>query len=299
LLSDLQTYTGYKPEELALLDEFKDPSPMSEAGFVVDFVGTRIAADILWKQAGILSGQLAGMPIPGDFHAEAIEWIGVLKAVKAASERFTVLELGAGFGTWGIGSAVVARRRGIRDISIHTIEGDPRHCASALKHFRNNGFDPNQHDITNAAVGTENGVAQWPRMSVVANEDGWSFRPKAVGEVDYLGRSFAEMMDIQVIALRDLLFREPEWSLVHCDVQGHEVLILQSCLDEVNERVRWLVVGTHSRKIDGDLMDLMYRAGWHLENEKPTKFLWNTGFPTLEGMAVLDGTQVWRNPRPA
>jgi hypothetical protein len=104
-------------------------------------------------------------PIPGDFHAETIEWIGVLKAVKAAGQRFAVLELGAGFGTWGIA------------------------------------------------------------------------------------------------------------------------------------KVHWPVVGTHSRKIDGDLMDLMHRAGWQLENEKPAKLVWNTGFPTLEGMTVLDGTQVWRNPR--
>jgi hypothetical protein len=89
----LQSYPGYKPEELALLDEFKDPDPRPEPDFVVDFVGTRIAADILWEHAGTLSGGLAGMPIPGDFHAETIEWIGVLKAVKAAGQRFAVLEL--------------------------------------------------------------------------------------------------------------------------------------------------------------------------------------------------------------
>jgi hypothetical protein len=53
----------------------------------------------------------------------------------------------------------------------------------------------------------------------------------------------------------------------------------------------------HSRKIDGDLIDLFFRHGWSLENEKPTRFDYNRHASSLEAMTVMGGTQVWRNPR--
>ena len=43
-------------------------------------------------------------------------------------------------------------------------------------------------------------------------------------------------------------------------------------------------------------MDVFHRAGWMLENEKPTVRMWNDAVPTVEGMATVDGVQVWRNP---
>jgi hypothetical protein len=36
----------------------------------------------------------------------------------------------------------------------------------------------------------------------------------------------------------------------------------------LSERVRYLVVWTHSRKIDGDLLLLLFRAVWILEHER-------------------------------
>lgn len=296
-LPDLQLYRGYLPDELAILNRYHATASKAQPGFIVDFIGTRIATDIVWTSAGAqLNGAVLGLPVPGDFHAETIEWIGMLKSVESAGDSFTVIELGAGFGTWAIASAVAARARGIGDIRIAMVEGDPRHCASARRHFVNNGFDPDSHTILHAAVGVENGIAHWPRSDVPASEDGWNHRPN-FGDGDYMGRSFDDMMEVQVVAMRDLIAREPEWNLVHIDVQGHEVDIVGSCLEDISQRVHWIVVGTHSRKLDGDFMAMMHGAGWFLENEKPAKFTYNRGFPTLEGMTILDGTQVWRNPR--
>jgi hypothetical protein len=85
--------------------------------------------------------------------------------------------------------------------------------------------------------------------------------------------------------------------MIHIDVQGHEVEICRSCIEELYRRVHWLIVGTHSRKLDGDMIELMRAAGWLLENEKPSKFHFLLEAPTLEAMTHVDGIQVWRNPR--
>jgi hypothetical protein len=87
------------------------------------------------------------------------------------------------------------------------------------------------------------------------------------------------------------------WDLLHIDVKGSEVEICQSCLSDLSERVRRMVVGTHTRKLDGDLIALLYGEKWILEREKPTKFIFREDAPSLENMNVVDGTQVWRNPR--
>jgi len=41
----------------------------------------------------------------------------------------------------------------------------------------------------------------------------------------------------------------------------------------------------------------MWHAGWILENEKPTRFVFDVDTSSLERMTTHDGTQVWRNPR--
>jgi hypothetical protein len=97
--------------------------------------------------------------------------------------------------------------------------------------------------------------------------------------------------------MSDLVKREPHWDLIHIDVQGAEVEICRSCIDELSARVRWIIAATHSRKLDGDLLELMYGAGWVLEHEKPAKFSFLPNAASLEAMTLIDGTQVWRNPR--
>ncbi len=84
---------------------------------------------------------------------------------------------------------------------------------------------------------------------------------------------------------------------MHIDVQGAETAICEVGLAVMAERVRWVVIGTHSRAIEGRLVSLFGEAGWILENEKPCRFTWTPGAPDLVAMTTLDGTQVWRNPR--
>jgi FkbM family methyltransferase len=290
----LQLFPGYSDADTAIFAEFRNPDAKPEPGFLVDFVGSRIRTTSLWKEARTLDGQLLGFPLPADFHAEAIEWIGLLKAVRGASGQYVAMELGAGFGPWIVAGAVAAKLRGIKDIRLCAVEGDGGHFRFLRQHFADNGFEPDQHALFEAAVGTKTGVAHWP---IVENSsEAWGCR-LSQGTQDYMGREFQNTQQIEIVPMLDLVVREPRWDLIHIDVQGDEVEICRSCIDELSARVRWLIVGTHSRKIDGDLLDLMWRAGWLLEHEKPSKFTFLPSSATLEAMATIDGTQVWRNPR--
>jgi FkbM family methyltransferase len=292
----LQLFAGYSHTDIAILREFVNPDAKPEPGFLVDFLGSRIRSSSLWKQARALDGQVIGLPIPADFHAEAVEWIGLLKAVRSAGDQYVAMELGAGFGPWVIAGAVAARRRGITDIRLCAVEGDPHHFQFLRQHFLDNGFDPDQHALLEAAVGVSAGEAHWPISEASSAAEEWGSRPLETDR-DYRGLQFQNTQRIEVVSMRDVVMREPSWDLIHIDVQGDEVEICRSCMDELTSRVRRVIVATHSRKLDGDLLELMFRAGWHLEHEKPAKFAFMPNHTTLEAMTTIDGTQIWRNPR--
>src|SRR5690348_12170114 len=289
-------FAGYTEEDTAIFAEFANPERKPERGFLVDFLGSRIRTTSVWKEARTLDGQLIGIPVPADFHAETIEWIGLLKSVRSATGEYVAMELGAGFGPWAVAGGVAARSRGIKNIRLYAVEGDPQHFQFLRQHFVDNGFEPNRHTLLEAAVGAHAGVAQWPASEDSSATEEWGNRP-IQGTSDYVGRQFQKTNQIDVIPMLDLVVREHRWDLIHIDVQGDEMDICRSCIDELNARVRWMVVGTHSRKIDGDLLELMCRAGWLLEHEKPAKFAFTPNPTTLEAMTTVDGTQVWRNPQ--
>lgn len=292
----LQVFPGYDEADTTIFEEFVNPDAKPEAGFLVDFLGSRIRVTSLWKEARALDGQLMRVPVPADFHAEAIEWIGLLKAVRGAAGQYVAMELGAGFGPWAIAGGVAARLRGIKNIRLCAVEGDPHHFRFLRQHFVDNGFDPEQHALFEAAVASNAGISEWPLVEDSSGSEAWGFRPiQAAG--DYMGRQFQNTKQIETIPMLDLVVRESVWDLIHIDVQGGEVDICRSCIDELNARARRIIVGTHSRKIDGDLLELMCRSGWVLEHEKPAKFVFARNAPTLEAMTTIDGTQVWRNPR--
>jgi hypothetical protein len=124
-------------------------------------------------------------------------------------------------------------------------------------------------------------------------------RPQTIKDdkTDYLGRHFSDWIEVEVVSIAQLLQGEDIWDLVHIDVQGWEVDLCTAAAGSLSERVKWLVVGTHDAKLHGDLIGLMFECKWALENEKPPRFAWTGGAPTLAAMTTHDGTQVWRNPK--
>ncbi len=292
-------YRGYTERELAIFSEFIDPRARPQPGFVVDFMGGRIRTTSLWENARQLDGKVLPLPIPADFHSEAIEWIGTLKSVRCARDRLVAMEFGAGLGPWIVAAGLGARARGIREVRLYGVEADPVHFKLLQQNLADNGFSPEQVTLLHGAVGARAGKAYWPVIED-ARED-WGSRPmeQAAGgaSTDYLGRSVGKVREVEVLSAVDLLRREQRWDLLHVDIQGNEAEVCPASMAELNGRVHWIVLGTHSRLIEGHMIELFHRAGWELENEKPARFRYQRAAATLEAMTFVDGAQVWRNPR--
>jgi hypothetical protein len=298
-------YLGYDPADLELLNAYRQKNAKPEPGFVTDFIGVRTRVGSLPSSCHPFEGQVLGVPWPKDFLAEAAEWVALCRAIEEARESFTMMELGAGWGPWIVGGGHLARRRQIENIFLLGIEADESHFATMEDHFRDNGFDPSDHRLLFGAAGTEQGRVQF---AIADNpSETWGHRPIASdpqGELRDSDVNFKEdtvgglpLREIPQHDVKEELRRKPFWDLIHIDIQGWEAEIVADCLDLLGERVRRIVVGTHSRQIEARLLDLMHGADWRLEGEKPCRFNHHPTHREWESMTVVDGVQVWSNPR--
>ena len=227
----------------------------------------------------------------GGLHGTS-EWVGTLRSVLEAKGSFTAIELGAGWAPWLVASQAAARRRGIDKIDLTGVEGSADHHAFMIDNFRNNGLDPAEHQLHHAVAGAEDGIAAFPRLRVAQEDYGASavFEDSERAAAALRG----DLEEIPSLSLKTLIGGRPRVDLIHIDIQGHEEAVIAAGIDALNERVRRLVIGTHSRTIEGHLFDLFHANGWVCEMEVPCIIT-----PTMDGKRILgrDGEQIWRNDR--
>ena len=95
------------------------------------------------------------------------------------------------------------------------------------------------------------------------------------------------------LSIESALAYERIVDLVHIDVQGTEVDIVSSALPVLRDKVKCLVIGTHGREIEGQLASILAEDGWRLCREQSCRLAQGA----KEIACIVDGCQMWRNPR--
>jgi hypothetical protein len=96
-----------------------------------------------------------------------------------------------------------------------------------------------------------------------------------------------------MIALGEILAPVPRLDLLHVDIQGGEAELVAGTREVLRNKVAYLVIGSHSRQIEGRLFDMLLADGWRLEMERPAILVLTDSGPVVS----VDGVQGWRNPR--
>ena len=282
-------------DALGLLTSFHLPDQTPEPGIIRNFLGTRIEPlvypPVLTARAGIVEG----LPIPGNWHADIAEWAGALRSVALAAERgqetYRIIEAGCGWGCWITNMGVAARARGL-GVDLIGIEGDAYHLASAAKTLALNGFSPDQFALHHGVAGPRPGKAIFP----VHDKDGtnWGAEPVFYPDAPTLAKATGRK-DVQILDCRTLtdLGRGQPVDLLHIDIQGAEVDFVTGNFDAITAHVKRVLIGTHSRIIEGQLCAHFLGHGWRLEMDRPVLA------PLVDGRPVtqIDGVHLWANPR--
>ena len=184
----------------------------------------------------------------------APEWVATLRSALEAKDRLVVLELEAGWAPWLVAAAKAAEKRGIHNFEFVGVEGSLDHVAFMRQHFRDNGLGsrcPSFNSTALSAPRTASPVSQsWrTRKSTTA------LRRASTVEAE------SDTEEVRCLSLETLLTSLPIVDLIHCDIQGAEGVVLAAARDIVGSRVRRIVIGTHSRRIEDDLMDLFGDLG--------------------------------------
>lgn len=271
--------------DIALIRSVQRYTGPGTEGYVTDFLGMKTRTSF-FDHMDEHDGLVLDYPIPGDPHYSGLEWAGMLRAVRDAVAEIVVLELGAGWGPWLVAAALASKRKGIKRCRLLGVEGAQAHYQYMLTHFRDNGLNPDGHTLLHGVVAPADGVAEFPVLENPRGE--W-------GAVALRGsdQPAARTERLRAYSLPTLIAPFETVDLIHVDIQGHEAEVIVASRAALQEKVRRLVVGTHSRTIEQQLFDELGTAGWELEAEEPTIVRQANGAIVL----FIDGCQVWRNAR--
>jgi FkbM family methyltransferase len=279
-------------------------------GFIVDFLGTKTRLSYLSPLYAERSGVVEDYPLVWNFHSSGLEWASVLRAVLDATTELTVVELGAGWGPWLVALARAAQLRGILKVRLVGLEGSKEHFEYLRSHFADNGLDPKQHTLLHAVVGVKDGNAYFPILRKPSEMYGGapllSQKTKGFGGIIRrslvwlgLGRPLGAMFSlvgraepVQCFSLPTLLRPLRRVDLIHFDIQGSEYEVISSARRVLKEKVKRLVIGTHSRSIEQNLLEELASQSWVLEAEKSCTYRQEEQKMKLD----VDGLQSWRNP---
>lgn len=240
------------------------------------------------------------------FDEEYFEWIDLLEALVGASDRFTMVELGAGWGRWIVNAAAAANQLGLSSYRLLAVEAEPQHYRWLQQHLTDNGVDLSRVATVNAAVAPEDGVGTFE----VGNARGY-YGQALLGVKTGLHARVASRFrrslgrrrrgacgswqeSVSALSLRTLLTDLPVVDLIDSDIQGAEADVFESAFGVLTEKVRRVHIETHNRDVEYRLRSLFRRLGWRL--------LWD--FPSTSDSATPygvihfeGGVQSWINER--
>jgi FkbM family methyltransferase len=283
----------------------------ADEGEMLDFLGVRTRAAWWVGWPGPFPRRFERTNYP-PFDEEYFEWIDVLTAVREASERFTMIELGAGWGRWLVRAAVALRQTNDIPCRLVAVEAEPTHFQWLCEHLKDNGLDPRRHVLLEAAVGPKDGYVHFltgnantsygqttiprpgepggpPREPFPKQVHRWVRR--LVGREDGLD---SRTRRVKCIGLSRLLGKLDRVDLVDADIQGSEADVFASAAAELNRKVGLVHIGTHSAEVEQRLRELFTSLGWE------RRFDYACGSRTATPWGVIafgDGVQSWRNPR--
>ncbi len=288
------------------------PDPAQQ--FRVDWAGVRTRIAMLpWAPQRFAGTTSTRVPVPSDgYRSEAEEYVALALSLHSDRDTYRVVELGAGWAPWAVMGIVCARRMGKQATGI-AVEADALRASWALQHAEDNDVSAQlisgsvqeiqgqlstpmttELRIVQAAAWTEPTTLRFPVLS--EDDMGGAASAEVNPEMDYRGAHLTHV-DVPAITLRDVLSDAHPTDLLHVDLQGQEAAVLLPEAELIAQRVRFMVVGTHNRWVEGQLQEAFLSGEWALLMESPSAAFFDGVKPTLTGFTTHDGNQIWANSR--
>ena len=280
-------------------------------GWTVNWLGVRTRASIQSVSGAAETATRVVHAAPA-VSEDFFEWLSVLESVVESDGRYTMVELGAGWGRWLVNAAAALRQVDpARHCLLVGVEAEPTHFAWLAQHLRDNDLEPGEHMLVRAAVSARDGSvrfqqgdpAGWYGQAIelpdpAAQASGpvsrvirWSRNTAANAAAR--GPHARRTRRVRAVSLATLLGRLDAVDLVDADVQGVEADVFEAARDALDAKVARVHVGTHGVENEERLRSLFGGLGWECRFD----YAGGRAHETPWGPASFeDGAQSWVNP---
>jgi hypothetical protein len=284
--------------DIELLNRHKaDPKDLQAVpGCFTNWLGLKTDASMFAAADRLREKVLDEVPTGGDgVYGGYPEYASFLTAIEQTSgkQSFNAIELGAGWGPWISGIGKVCRRLGYTDIGLIGIEANEEKCRLMREHMLRNNLVA---QVIHGAAWHEDTMLKFPWIHRQDHGGAASAAITAEIQKDYRGLD-QRSVDVPGYCLKTICKDMPLVDYMHWDIQGAELALANSDPDLLNNRVRFLFIGTHSRPIEGGLIEFFFKHQWDVLYQHACHFEYNRQTPSIEGMTISDGEIFARNPR--
>ena len=267
--------------------QFENPRRKTIPGYLVNFLGVGFPHPSLPL---VNPPKHEDLPIPANWHTDLAELGSALHVVSQCVDTFTMLELGSGIGVW---TNICGRAAKMRELKVMLlgIEGDKHHVEVAEKILIANSFEKKEYKVIHGIVANRGNMALFKKTE--SSQIDWGKEPVFDYEeqVFELAKKSGKYENVPVYSLESLMAKAEQIDLLHVDIQGGEETLFVNNENLLNKKVKSIVIGTHSRIIEGKLFEFFYKLGWHLVAERALI----GGIENGRQKNVVDGVQYWKN----
>ena len=286
-------------EQFKIISKFRLDNRAGKEGFMTDVYGNIIATKFHSHLDGFGGRVLELTKESDEVLHETTEYFAVAYALDLAkTDDFVAIELGAGYGPWIARSGVLAKRKGIKKVTLVGVEADKEKFTWMRENLNNNGLVTDKKttinlDLYNSAVSAGEKELFFPVLDNSSADYG-AKASKLSEEKDYRGMAL-KTVRIPAIPLKEIMDKYQKIDIIYIDIQGAEESVIQSVVQYLNKKVKLIAIGTHNRQIEGNLLDIFFSNKWDLILESPCDFKYDLNKPSLTGMTINDGFQFWKN----
>ena len=242
---------------------------------------------------GILDGKegtIENTPLPANFHTDISELGACFRAIELSGNSFVMVELGCGWGCWMNITGKIAKKLD-KKIKLIGVEGDDGHIKFAKESLGVNGFKNDEYELIKGIASSSRGFALFPRQNLPGEKYGLEPKFNVTEDESKKLISSGCYDKLKMHSIKDIAENYEQLDLVHIDIQGGELKLISEGIEDFNKKVAYLVIGTHSREIEGRLIEILLRNNWILEIERPAIL----GLENSSPIVLVDGVQGWRN----
>lgn len=268
--------------------------PGTPEGSWTNFLGLHTHTDMFPNVEHLAGQYVSDLPLNGDgVYGPPAEYAAVLTAIDAKGDdrsNFSAIELGAGWGPWISAAGVVCKRLGFKNISLVGVEAAEDKASTMARHLTMNGL---KGRVLRGAAWHEDTTVYFPKVATA--DYGGAATTEETGP-DYRGIQH-DVEAVPAFSLQTICDGLDRIDFAHWDVAGAEWEIAKNSRDFINAKFWHIFIGTHSRKIEGDLLEFFHDLGWELLMHTPCLYQYDRAKAALVAMTLNDGCMFFRNPR--